>query len=485
MAPTSPASPIEAYAQAAKQANVPRDSFERLAGRGIVLNPAQLLASAAARECDAEDGPVEIGYGGARGGGKSYWAFVQSAFDDCQRIPGLKVLLLRKIGKSGREAIDDLRRRTRLTERLPHVYRRNEGVIEFRNGSRIIVGHYKDEKDIDAYLGLEYDLIIIEESTQLTEAKKRAIGTCLRTSDARWRPRIYHTTNPGGVSHSDFRKQFILPFKAEMAGRGVQGDTRFIPATYRDNPHLNKGYVRQLNQLGGWQLRAWRDGDWDIAAGQFFVNWREDLHVIPPFQHRPKSWRCWCALDYGFTHWTMVYLLAESDDKKLYFLDEYGARATLPRAHAAGITQMLWRNGLTLGELDQFVAGSDVFAQKGDSEGRTIADQYATLGISLTEANTDRINGAAEFLNRLGNPEAEKEEERVPVTLQIVDRCTMLIDAIPRMVHCERRPEDVAKVDCDPDTGEGGDDPYDAGRYGIMVAPQIDFDTFLRINQAA
>jgi hypothetical protein len=481
MAPSNPSSALDLYARTAAESNVPRDSFRNIAGRGIVLTPVQLLATAAARECDADDGPVEIGFGGARGGGKSYWAFVQAAFDDCQRVPGLKCLLLRKIGKSGREAVDDLRRRTLLKERLPHVYRRNEGVIEFRNGSRIIVGHYKDEKDIDAYLGLEYDLIIIEESTQLTEAKKRAIGTCLRTSDSRWRPRIYHTTNPGGISHQDFRKQFILPFRAWMTGAVPQGDTRFIPATYRDNPHLNKSYLRQLNQLAGWQLRAWRDGDWDISAGQFFTTWREDVHVIPWFE-RPKGWRVWAAMDYGRIHYTVVHLLTESDDGVLYYLDEYGERDRLPYSHAAGIVKMLWRNGLTVGELSQFVAGTDVFSRSTDEQGRTIAEQYAGHGIYLTPADTDRINGAAELANRLGDTDPDHP---VPVTMHVTDRCPQLIEAMPRMIHDDNRPEDVKKVHCDPDTGQGGDDFYDCARYGAMVSPQIDFNTFLRINQAA
>jgi hypothetical protein len=36
------------------------------------------------------------------------------------------------------------------------------------------------------------------------------------------------------------------------------------------------------------------------------------------------------------------------------------------------------------------------------------------------------------------------------------------------MEHDPHRPEDVMKVDCDED-GNGGDDCYDALRYGIMA----------------
>jgi len=37
------------------------------------------------------------------------------------------------------------------------------------------------------------------------------------------------------------------------------------------------------------------------------------------------------------------------------------------------------------------------------------------------------------------------------------------------MQHDPRRPEDVLKVDCD-EEGNGGDDPYDTARYGLMEA---------------
>ena len=46
--------------------------------------------------------------------------------------------------------------------------------------------------------------------------------------------------------------------------------------------------------------------------------------------------------------------------------------------------------------------------------------------------------------------------------------CGHLIEQIPGMIHNPNRPEDVLKVDVD-DDGNGGDDAYDAARYGLMV----------------
>ena len=61
-----------------------------------------------------------MGYGGARGGGKSHWLLAQMGVDDCQRVPELKCLLLRKVGKANLEHFEDLRRKlfNRLTSGL-------------------------------------------------------------------------------------------------------------------------------------------------------------------------------------------------------------------------------------------------------------------------------------------------------------------------------------------------------------------------------
>jgi len=451
---------MERYAEAARAAGVSREQLGRFLAAGIVLQPRQLQASAAARDCDRAEGPLEIGYGGARGGGKSHWLLAQMAVDDCQRRPDLKCLLLRKVGKAGKESFEDLR--LRILKGLPHSYRRQEGVLYFPNGSRIILGHFKDEKDVDAYLGLEYDVIGVEEATTLTFSKYRAVRTCNRTSKPDWRPRTYSTTNPGNIGHAWYRERFITPHQ-----KREETATRFVPATVDDNAFLNAEYTSNLDSLTGWQLRAWRYGDWDIAAGQFFTTFRRDVHAIPAFP-LPQGWRKWCALDYGFTHYTAVYLLAEDGDGTLYLVDEHAERGWLPQRHAPAIHAMLARHDLKISDLWKFVAGPDVFARRGLKEGeaQTIAETYEALGIKLEPANDDRVNGAGEMLSRLGDVNADPP---ILPRLFIFNRCARLLECLPALLHDPHRPEDVLKVDCDED-GVGGDDYYDAARYGVMAA---------------
>jgi hypothetical protein len=448
----------ERYFLAGKLAGCPKDQMQRFERADAILQPRQLAASAAARLCDRADGPTAIGYGGARGGGKSHWLLAQMGADDCQRVPGLKMLLLRKVGKANLEHFEDLRRR--LFHRLPHEFSAFRGILTFANGSRIIAGHFQNEKDIDAYLGLEYDVIGIEEATTLTARKYQDITTCCRTSKPNWRPRIYSTTNPGGVGHGWYRTRFVLPFLEKR-----EAETRFIAARVTDNRWNNPEYVRVLEGLTGWQRRAWLEGDWDIAAGQFFTTFRREVHVVENFDDtRAVEW--FAALDYGFAHYTVVLLGCRDGDGNTFIVDEHAERLWLPQRHAVAIKAMVARHKvgdrkLELSDLKRFVAGADVFSRQ--SDGTTIAAQYAKLGINLRVANTDRVNGWAEILTRFGDVEAN-----IRPTLFIHQRCGRLIETLPTLQHDPNRPEDVLKVDADED-GIGGDDAADALRYLVAT----------------
>ena len=395
-----------------------------------------------------------MAYGGARGGGKSFWGLSQVVADDCRRFPGLKFLYLRKVGYAAREAIQDLR--MAVLEHVPHTYKVQEGRIVLANGSSVILGHFQYEKDVDNYLGLEYDGALIEEATQLSTGKVKAIGTCVRTSKPGWRPRIYYTTNPGGIGHGWFKSRFIAPMRA-----GNETSTRFIQATVRDNPAVNPEYRATLENLTGWQRKAWLEGDWDLAAGQFFTNFRHD-DVVKELGPLPPHWRVWLGFDYGYTHYTSAHLLALSGDGHLWAVDEHAERGWLPEQHVAAIGSMLARHGRTVGDLEAVCAGWDCFNR--DRNGRSIADDYAMLGLALDRADADRVNGAAEVLRRLGSPEADPP--RAP-TMSIDPRCARLIECLPSLQRDPHRPEDVLKVDTD-DDGIGGDDFYDSFRYSCM-----------------
>ena len=169
------------------------DALARFRRFGYAPQPKQIEFHAAARECDKDDGPDQIGFGGARGPGKSHALFAQVALDDCQRYENLKVLYLRKVAKNAREQFEDLRRS--VLKFCPHEYKSQTGIISFANNSRILIGHFNNEKDVDSYLGLEYDIIVIEEATTLSNSKYKTLRDSNRTSKPNFRPRIYCSTS--------------------------------------------------------------------------------------------------------------------------------------------------------------------------------------------------------------------------------------------------------------------------------------------------
>ncbi len=480
----------------AHNAGCPPDQVQNFIHAGIMLQPRQLAASVAARLCDQPDGPTAVGYGGARGGGKSHWLLAQVGADDCQRLPGLKCLLLRKVAKSNLESIEDLR--LRVLHSLPHDFSAARGILAFPNGSRIVIRHYQHESEINAFLGLEYDLIAIDEATTLTARKYMDVRTCLRTSKPNWRPRLYSTTNPGGVGHEWYRQTFIVPSE-----RRCEIATRFIPARVEDNKFTKSEYVKILDECVGWQKKAWRDGSWQIPAGQFFNTFRTEVHVIDNFnEYDAVEW--FAAMDYGYTHYTVVLLGCRNERDNVFILDEHVERLWIPERHALAVKSMLLRHRvfpndntpwhiarrnpgarlvtLPSGEivdfmdpraeeirggprvLSRFVAGSDVFSR--ESNGASIANQFRKHGFSLRPANSNRVEGWAAILNRLGDPDAG-----IAPTLFIHQRCERLLNCLPYLQHDPDSPADILKTNVD-EEGLGGDDAADALRYLISTKPR-------------
>lgn len=427
-----------------------------------MLTARQLEFAGKARLADKDGGPTELGFGGSRGGGKSFLTLAQVVIDDCQRMPGSKWLLLRKSGKSNRESVRDMRQK--VLHHVSHTYSENRGEIRLPAGAYVKLGHFQNERDIDDYLGLEYDGIAVEEATTLAFRKYKDIKTCCRTSKRGWRPRIYTNANPGGVGHVWYKAKFIVPWKSKR-----EIDTRFVPSLVTDNPHNNRDYVKVLDDLTGWQYKAWRYGDWDIAAGQFFSTFMSlpialGGHIEEEFDDRlAVQW--FAAMDYGFEHYTVVLLGCKDRDGRVHIVDEHAERRWLVPRHAEAIRAMLARHSLGLRDLAYFCAGNDIFGK--ESDGRTVAQDYDDHGIKLTPAVDDRVNGWAEVLRLLGDT---SPTHAVPRRLFIHRRCARLIDTLPALEHNPNKPDDVLKVDVDED-GNGGDDAGDCARYLVATAP--------------
>ena len=106
-----------------------------------------------------------VGYGGARGGGKS-WVVRLKANLLAQRWAGIKILIVRR---TFREL--DNNHIQPLLEQLhgQAKYNRQDKRFTFPNGSTICFGYCDSDGDLGQYQGAEYDVIFLDEATQLKQ----------------------------------------------------------------------------------------------------------------------------------------------------------------------------------------------------------------------------------------------------------------------------------------------------------------------------
>jgi hypothetical protein len=375
----------------------------------------------------------------------------QAALDDCQRVPGLKVLFLRKVMKTAQESMEDLVRR--LCAHVPHKLTANE-ILFTDNGSRILLGGFKDERDIDKYLGIEYDEILGEEITQLSEKKKDAIRGSLRTSKPNWRPRIYLTTNADGPGLMWFKKMFVLPARA-----GAQTTTRFIDVTHIANPFINPEYQIWLDGLTGPLRKAWRDGDWDAFAGMAFPDWNHERHIIRPFDI-PDSWPKWRATDWGFASpFCTLWFAKNPDTHRIYVYREYYQAELTDRQQAEAILFATPPNEKAI-----FSYADPSMWERKNQDGKifSTADEYQKAGVILTKADNNRLSGMRKVHNILADlPDGDPG-------LQVFDNVVHLIEQMESLACDKNNPEDV-------DTDQE-DHSFDTLKYGLtnesrVVAP--------------
>lgn len=368
-----------------------------------------------------------VAYGGARGGGKS-WAMRMKMVLLCITYPELKCLLIRRTYKMLEN--NHIQPLTKLLNGYAR-YNKSEKCFYFPNGSTIRLGYCDGESDVLQYQGAEYDCIGFEEATQLLEDWIRFISTCLRSTRADFKSRIYYTCNPGGVGHAYIKRLFI---DREFDKTEPPDDYEFIQALVYDNEVLmdnDPEYIRRLEALPPELRKAHLEGSWDVVIGQYFTEFRRDIHVIEPFAI-PREWRRYRAIDFGLDSFSCVWV-AISPERVCYVYREID-KSDLTINESA-------RMALSMTASDEEIyctyAPPDMWGRSQES-GKTKADIFYGNGLRFTKSSNNREAGWLSIKELLGNGNGQ-------IRLKIFSTCTRLIYCLPLLMRDDKHPTDCAQ----------------------------------------
>lgn len=423
-----------------------------------------------------------IAFGGARGGGKS-WAVRTKAKLLALRYAGIRILIVRRsYPELTNNHINVLRSELVGIAR----YSDKEKALTFDNGSTIAFTYCAKDADLDRLQGVEYDVIFLDEATQLSEFQMRTIAACLRGVND-FPKRIYYTCNPGGQGHGYIKRLFID--RAFEDGENPEEYT-FIQSLVTDNTALMRfqpDYIKQLENLPPKLKKAWLHGQWDIFEGQFFEEFRSRpdpekcaalgisteearqqgrfTHVIPPFDLNTgdkRGWTIYRSYDFGYAKPFSCGWWAIDHDGTMYrILELYGCTGTpdtgvkwTPDRQFAQIAQIENEHPWLKGRQIFGVADPAIWDA---SRGESVADTALRYGIYFTPGDHKRIPGWMQCHYRL------QFDQQGFARCYIFDTCKSFIRTLPTLRFDEVCPEDLDT------TGE--DHIADEWRYLCMARP--------------
>ena len=282
---------------------------------------------------DALDDPRvrRVMYGGAKGGGKSWflcvWLFltVYKIMVDAKLQPSKNPP---HVAWFGRKQATDLTGTTLQTWRevIPEGYYKLHGAtardpqhISIEDRICIDYGGLDKSENIQKFNSAEYIIICVDQAEEVTKDEIAVLRGSMRMvlKDTDNKPinipfKELYTANP---RQCWLKNDFIVD---------PQENVRFIPALPTDNPHLPDSYLQTLQDAFGHRpelLAAYRDGDWSAMEGAEQVikgAWLDEAKLRTCFAPRTKVFLACDPARFGDDE-TVIYLMnnAEIIGKKI------------------------------------------------------------------------------------------------------------------------------------------------------------------------
>ena len=419
----------------------------------------------------------EVLYGGSAGGGKTYGLladpmryFGESAFNG---------IILRRTNDELRELI------WKSQEVYPKAYpgakwQEKKSQWVFPSGARIWMTYLERDDDVLRYQGQAFSYIAFDELTQhASPFAWNYMRSRLRTTDPNLPTFMRATTNPGGPGHQWVKRMFIDPAPAgkkfaatdlETGKALVYPDThakageplfyrRFIPANLHDNPYLSEDgqYEANLLSLPEMQRRQLLEGDWSVADGAAFSEFRQNTHVIEPYEI-PKDWVRFRSCDYGYSSFSAVHWFAidPAFETLVVYRELYLSKHTgvdLGRA----VKEADAADRISYGVLD-----SSCWHNRGQL-GPSIAEEMVKQGTRWRPS--DRTAGARVAGKNILHQRLKVNEDTGLPGILFFNTCRQIIADLPVIPSCPKGTDDI-------DQRYASDHTYDSVRYGVMSRPR-------------
>ncbi len=214
-------------------------------------------------------------------------------------------------------------------------------------------------------------------------------------------------------------------------------DVFTMTATYKLNEWLDEGDMRLFSEMRLRDPERYRVcglGEWGVFGGQFFSEFRTDIHVVPP-SPLPCGVRIYRAVDYGLDALACLFIAVDSLGCATVFREVYCHDLIVSEA-AKAIRDASY--GL---DIYRTFAPPDLWARQKDT-GKSIAMLFESHGVPLTAADNNRIGGWMALKEWLKvAPDAFGGES---ARLKISRDCENLIRCLPSLLSDKKRIGDCA-----------------------------------------
>jgi hypothetical protein len=259
--------------------------------------------------------------------------------------PGMRALIVRKTLTSlGSTALVTFREHVaKESIALGHVSfyggsGQEAAAYRYTNGSTITVGGMDRAVRV---MSAEYDLVYVQEATELAEEDWEALLTRLRNGVVSFQ-QLIADCNPSTPTHW-------------LKARVDRGQTVMLNSAHRENPRLfaddgtlteqGTNYMANLDALTGVRRQRLRDGQWSAAEGIIYESWRPEVHLVDNLPI-PSDWPRYWSIDFGYTNPFVLQCWAEDPDGGLVLYREIYQTQRTVDVHAKQIMGIVAPNGV-------------------------------------------------------------------------------------------------------------------------------------------